>query len=225
MFWEPTNPERPSTTVFAADWFIETKERLVEHLRPEQFPDQGGDLTCQIVPSGPGFRDENNLRLFNTLIYGAQHRLSITSPYFVPDESLLYAITTAAQRRSPSNCSSLWATSSWSTTPSAPTTDPSSRLASGSTSTPDRLCCTPNTSPSTTTPRSSAPPTWTSCSFNLDFEISMMCTGSRPFIGRMREVEDLYRSLPHEMTLTEWNTRPITKRWLDNVMRLTSAVQ
>ena len=41
---------------------------------------------------------ENNLRLFTTLIYSAQRRLSITSPYFVPDESLLYAVTTAAQR-------------------------------------------------------------------------------------------------------------------------------
>ena len=50
------------------------------------------------MPSGPGFPDENNLRLFNTLIYGAHRRISITSPYFVPDESLLYAITTAAQR-------------------------------------------------------------------------------------------------------------------------------
>ena len=51
-----------------------------------------------MVPSGPGFPNENNLRLFNTLIYGAQSRLSLTSPYFVPDESLLYAVTTAAQR-------------------------------------------------------------------------------------------------------------------------------
>ena len=55
-------------------------------------------MLCQVVPSGPGFPDENNLRLFNSLIYSAQRRLSITSPYFVPDESLLYAITTAAQR-------------------------------------------------------------------------------------------------------------------------------
>ena len=55
-------------------------------------------MTCQVVPSGPGFPDENNLRLFNTMIYGARRRISITSPYFVPDESLLYAMTTAAQR-------------------------------------------------------------------------------------------------------------------------------
>ena len=84
--------------VFASDWFIETSERLVDWVQPVAFAADQGELTCQIVPSGPGFPDENNLRLFNTLIYGAQHRLSITSPYFVPDDSLLYAITTAAQR-------------------------------------------------------------------------------------------------------------------------------
>src|SRR5689334_24947345 len=36
--------------------------------------------------------------MFTTLIYSARRRLSLTSPYFVPDESLLYAVTTAAQR-------------------------------------------------------------------------------------------------------------------------------
>ncbi|HEX7211361.1 MAG TPA: hypothetical protein VF241_10605 [Propionibacteriaceae bacterium] len=62
-------------------------------------------------------------------------------------------------------------------------------------------------------------------SFNLDFEVSMMCTGSLSFVARMREVEDMYRSLSREMTLQEWRTRPLYKRWADNVMRLTSAVQ
>ena len=62
-------------------------------------------------------------------------------------------------------------------------------------------------------------------SFNLDFEISMMSTGSSEFVTQMREVEDMYRSLSREMTLDEWKTRPLSKRWVDNVMRLTSAVQ
>lgn len=61
-------------------------------------------------------------------------------------------------------------------------------------------------------------------SFNLDFEVSMMCIGES-FVARMREVEDEYRSLSHELTLDEWNQRPLIKRWMDNVMRLTSAVQ
>ncbi|HEX7211362.1 MAG TPA: phospholipase D-like domain-containing protein, partial [Propionibacteriaceae bacterium] len=84
--------------VFATDWFIETKERLGPEVQAVEFPPGNGDMTCQVVPSGPGFPNENNLKLFNLLIYGAQRRLSITSPYFVPDESLLYAITTAAER-------------------------------------------------------------------------------------------------------------------------------
>ncbi|WP_308116662.1 phospholipase D-like domain-containing protein [Occultella gossypii] len=57
--------------VFASDWFIETNERLRDYVQTEEFPEDQGDLTCQIVPSGPGFPDENNLRLFNALIYGA----------------------------------------------------------------------------------------------------------------------------------------------------------
>jgi len=51
-----------------------------------------------------------------------------------------------------------------------------------------------------------------------------MCIGES-FVARMREVEDEYRSLSHELTLDEWNQRPLIKRWMDNVMRLTSAVQ
>ena len=81
-------------------------------------------MLCQVVPSGPGFPDENNLRLFNSLIYSAQRRLSITSPYFVPDESLLYAIiTTAAQRGIDVELFVVSKViSSWFTMPSAPTT-------------------------------------------------------------------------------------------------------
>ena len=55
-------------------------------------------LLAQIAPSGPAFEAENNLALFNSLIYAAERRISITSPYFVPDESLLSAILTAARR-------------------------------------------------------------------------------------------------------------------------------
>ena len=55
-------------------------------------------LVCQVVPSGPGYTTENNLRLFLSLIYGATEKVILTSPYFVPDEAMVYAITTACQR-------------------------------------------------------------------------------------------------------------------------------
>ena len=192
----------------------------------EKFPDGIGDLTCQIVPSGPRYPDENNLRLFNTLIYGAQHRLSITSPYFVPDDSLLYAITTAAQRGVAvelfvgeegdqfmvhhAQCSYYQLL-----------------LEAGV-----RIYLYP--APFVLHAKHFSVDDHTAVigssnmdvrSFNLDFEVSMMCTGSRSLVRRMREVEDMYRSLSREMTLHEWKERSLGKRWVDNVMRLTSAVQ
>jgi cardiolipin synthase A/B len=59
---------------------------------------------------------------------------------------------------------------------------------------------------------------------NLDFEISLMCI-SRSLTTAMRQVEDHYRSLSSQLTLQEWLRRPLPKRYLDNVMRLTSALQ
>ncbi|WP_417219894.1 cardiolipin synthase [Arthrobacter sp.] len=84
--------------VFATDWSQETDENLLQHVNEGGVPTERGDVTGQLVPSGPGFDSENNLRLFNTLMYSATEKLTITSPYFVPDDSMLYAITTAAQR-------------------------------------------------------------------------------------------------------------------------------
>jgi cardiolipin synthase len=49
-------------------------------------------------PADPGYTTENNLRMFLSLIYGATEKVIITSPYFVPDEAMVYAITTACQR-------------------------------------------------------------------------------------------------------------------------------
>jgi len=84
--------------LFITDWYSETDELLTAE-RPDVSPEESpGTLECQVVPSGPGFDGENNLKLFNALLYSAQRRISITSPYFVPDESMLHAITTAAER-------------------------------------------------------------------------------------------------------------------------------
>ena len=57
---------------------------------------------CARLPGGaladPAITTENNLRLFLSLIYGATEKVILTSPYFVPDEAMVYAITTACQR-------------------------------------------------------------------------------------------------------------------------------
>ena len=83
--------------LFVSDWFQETGELLTTPT-PEAPTSSSDDVWAQVVPSGPAFEGENNLRLFNSLVYGARERLVLSSPYFVPDESMRYAITTAAER-------------------------------------------------------------------------------------------------------------------------------
>ncbi|MDO9591404.1 MAG: phospholipase D-like domain-containing protein, partial [Microcella sp.] len=83
--------------LFATDWYSETGELLLRESVVLPQVDPGKGLDAQVVPSGPAFEGENNLRLFNSLVYAAQEQIQICSPYFVPDESMLYAITTAAQ--------------------------------------------------------------------------------------------------------------------------------
>jgi len=39
-----------------------------------------------MVPSGPSFENDNNLKLFAAVIHNAKRRVNITSPHFVPDE-------------------------------------------------------------------------------------------------------------------------------------------
>ncbi|HET9980494.1 MAG TPA: phospholipase D-like domain-containing protein, partial [Ktedonobacterales bacterium] len=83
---------------FVTDWYAESGELLDRQTAPDvvTLPPAGGEALCQVLPSGSGFDDENNLRLFTSLIHAAQRKLVITNPYFVPDESLMVAITTAA---------------------------------------------------------------------------------------------------------------------------------
>lgn len=86
--------------IFLTDWYSESDELLTRKLAPEITigMKNSGDSLAQVLPSGPAFTTENNLKLFTSLIYAAKKRVVITNPYFVPDESLLQAITTAAQR-------------------------------------------------------------------------------------------------------------------------------
>ena len=84
--------------VFANDWYGETNENLIKYIKPIKTQKQSSPFLCQLLPSGPGYTTENNLKAFNNLLYNARFKAVITSPYFVPDESMLAAITTAAER-------------------------------------------------------------------------------------------------------------------------------
>jgi cardiolipin synthase len=84
---------RQLESVFLGDWFLETHELL-----EAQEPEAVGSVVAQALPSGPEYPTEANQRLFISLLYGARDRIVLTSPYFIPDSSLLVALETAALR-------------------------------------------------------------------------------------------------------------------------------
>ena len=58
--------------LFVTDWYSETDELLLRETDPVPRAVPEASIDCQVVPSGPGFDGENNLRLFNSLLYLAQ---------------------------------------------------------------------------------------------------------------------------------------------------------
>ncbi|WP_311357056.1 phospholipase D-like domain-containing protein [Corynebacterium riegelii] len=105
-------------SMFAVDWFTESGE-VLELRSPREIGSGGsgavgagvggggvsgagasgaGANVVQLVPSGPGYLTEPNLRMFNTMIHHAREHLILCSPYFVPEDSMLEAITSACYR-------------------------------------------------------------------------------------------------------------------------------
>ena len=213
--------------IFATDWYLETGETprrdLVEALDDQ--PGEAQDLDCQVVPSGPGYRNENNLKLFLALLYAAKEQIIITSPYFVPDEAMLYAISGATQRgihvelfvselgdqalvyhAQRSYYEALLRAGVKIYMYKAPyilhakhfTIDDDVAVI-GSSNMDIR-------------------------SFELNMEISLLVRGAS-FVREMRAVEAGYRSDSRELTLDEWMRQPLGSTVLDNLARLTSALQ
>ena len=91
---------RELQAVLMGDWIVETGERLHEQ------PDSGylapsrhtGPAVVQAAPSEPALGSQEILRLLLMTLYSAKRELVLTTPYFVPDESLVVALVTAAQR-------------------------------------------------------------------------------------------------------------------------------
>ena len=85
--------------VFLNDWLAETGQVIGG--RTVDFADQlklKGKMPAHVVPSGPGYEYENNRKLFTSLFHAAEKRITIVNPYFVPDQSLISALTSAAAR-------------------------------------------------------------------------------------------------------------------------------
>ncbi|MCS5518740.1 cardiolipin synthase [Curtobacterium flaccumfaciens] len=211
--------------LFVTDWYSETDELLLRESDPVQRADRGDALDCQVVPSGPGFDGENNLRLFNALLYSAQQKVSITSPYFVPDDSMLYAITTTAQRGVDVELF-VGEMGDHAMTWHAQRSYYEGLLRAGVRiwlyRAPTILHAKHFTIDDEVSVIGSS--NMDMRSFSLNLEVSVMVRGHR-FVDALREVQEAYKEHSFELTLDEWFDRPRRSKVLDNVARLTAALQ
>ncbi|RFA18062.1 cardiolipin synthase [Subtercola boreus] len=211
--------------IFITDWYSETDDLLSREADPIRVVPSDESLDCQVVPSGPGFEGENNLRLFNALLYSAQERLVIVSPYFVPDDSMLFAITTAAERGVKVQ---LFAceVADQAVVYHAQRSYYETLLRAGVRiylyEKPVVLHAKHFTIDDDVAVIGSS--NMDMRSFSLNFEVSLLVRGKR-FVDSLRRVEDSYRSRSHELELDEWLKRPVRSQVLDNLARLTASVQ
>lgn len=94
--------------MFHADVAVEKKQRFAEveslwsehqsFIQFDALSDKSASSVLQLIPSSP---DQNHYVFYDVLIcalHQAQRSIVLTTPYFVPDEPLLLALTTAARR-------------------------------------------------------------------------------------------------------------------------------
>ena len=214
--------------VFSTDWLIESGEDFAAastDLVGDVKATPSGTLDCQVVPSGPGFDVENNLQLFLSLLYSARSQVNITSPYFVPDDSMLRGVMAATSRgvqvdlfvSEIGDQGLVW---------HAQRSYYGALLRAGV-----RIYCYPapyilhakhfSIDDEVAVIGSS---NMDMRSFGLNSEISLM-VHSPSFVAQMREVESDYRELSTELTLEQWEREPVRRTTLDGLARLTSALQ
>lgn len=81
--------------LFEVDWAADAK-RPFEAAAIQQARSAGPGAVIQVVPSGPAPLPDVIRRLTLTAIYSAQRTLTLTTPYFVPDDAVLTALRSAA---------------------------------------------------------------------------------------------------------------------------------
>jgi cardiolipin synthase len=211
--------------VFVSDWYLETDELISDESAISPIERREENLHCQVLPSGPGFSDENNLQVFVSLMYMARKRVSITSPYFVPEPSIMNALRAAtsrgvevelfvseigdqpmvyhAQRSFYEELLKAGVRIFMFTPPyilhSKHFTIDDAVAVIGSSNMDER-------------------------SFSLNMEISMLFY-SESFVRELDEVIAYYHENSRELTAEEWSRQPLRSQLLDNLSRLTSALQ
>lgn len=86
--------------LFASDWMAEGGDDISDCIAdPSGAPPPPGRIIAQAIGTGPTLPYDAMPSCFAEFIHSAREELVVTSPYFVPDEQLLYAFLSAARRK------------------------------------------------------------------------------------------------------------------------------
>ena len=109
-FWRDTHVKIQGPAVqrleqiFIDDWYYASKKVIkIEPLKNlkanrKNLPVKSSQDVVQIIPFGPNERDDIGLMLFMQLIQSAKQRIWISTPYFIPDETLMHCLELAAAK-------------------------------------------------------------------------------------------------------------------------------
>ena len=167
--------------------------------------------------------------MFNSIIHHAKERLVMCSPYFIPDESMLEAVTSACYRgvrvellvseqadqfavghAQSSYYQALLEAGVHIYLYKAPYVLHSKYVLADPDS-PDAVGAVGSSNMDMR-------------SFGLNYEVSLMITRGN-IIAQLDDLTNEYLRNSTELTLDEWNNRSYARRYVDNIMRLTSALQ
>ena len=89
---------RQNQFLFAADWMTYVDENLDELLSKPLPLSMPGGAPAQVIGTGPTVRYSAMPEMFESLMFAARREIVVTTPYYVPDESLQNALCTTAYR-------------------------------------------------------------------------------------------------------------------------------
>jgi cardiolipin synthase A/B len=212
-------------SIFAEDWDFETGKQIeIPYPERQDSPSDGPagvEFSAQVVPTGPTVPDLTYRRLLLAAIQSAQHQLTLTTPYFVPDEPTILSLMMAADRGvdvkliMPMVADHFFAAA-------AGRAHYYSLLRSGigihlfqggllhtkSATVDDAFALFGSANLDVR-------------SFLLNFELSVLAYG-QPITQRLRDIQNIYLSHSHKLELSEWKRRPIISEYADNAVGLLS---
>ena len=88
---------RQNQHIFVSDWMAQVDEDIRSLLEAPVYASSKG-FPAQVIATGPTVRNSAMPEMFVALMHAARHALVITTPYYVPNESMQDALCAAARR-------------------------------------------------------------------------------------------------------------------------------